>query len=566
MTRSPADLSPASHAYKRVGDLELIADVYVPPHADGTDSHPVVLWIHGGALVLGTRKDILRTRSHELELYLDEGWVVISIDYRLAPENQAPEIWEDVRDALTWAREQGSLLFGVDGTRVAAVGPSSGGYLSLLAGALAEPRPTCVVSWFGYGDMTGDWYTTPDRSYQGPQVSEESAMASVGSHAVADLPDDHERRQFYDYARQHGLRARLIGGEKVREYSPEFLVTKDFPPTLLIHGDADTAVPVEQSVQMAEALAAASVEHEHRGPRGTPFLRSSGGGRDRTAGDPAIDRILEEAVPAALVPGMTVPQGVCMHRTDMPDLEVSILPPLHVGVPALEIAALAADAEAAGVDGFWYADERFYRDTYSVLALCAQATTRIRLGPGVTDPYTRHPAITAAALATLDEISGGRAVLGIAAGVSGFRNLGIDASHPAVAVREGLEVIRRLLAGETVNYRGQSFSLTDGRLLFASASVPAYVAAEGPWMLRLAGAVADAVIIYHSPTQQTLGPKLALVDAGAERGGRGRPRVVARLDVCVSTDAERAVNHAKLRVARYLWLAIPWFLTWKPTI
>src|SRR5437773_10509376 len=114
------------------------------------------------------------------------------------------------------------------------------------------------------------------------------------------------------------------------------------------------------------------------------------------------------------------------------------------------LAVLAEVAEAAGYDDFWIADERFFREVYACLTLCALRTRRMRLGPCVTDPYSRHPALTAMAIATLDEIAGGRASLGLGAGVSGFRELGIDASRSAAAIREGVELIRRLLAGDTV--------------------------------------------------------------------------------------------------------------------
>src|SRR5215468_12287270 len=103
-------------------------------------------------------------------------------------------------------------------------------------------------------------------------------------------------------------------------------------------------------------------------------------------------------------------------------------------LPAYEparLADLAALAEDTGYDDFWLPDERFFREVYACLALCALRTQRIRLGPCVTDPYSRHPALTATAMATLDGISDQRAVLGLGAGVSGFRELGVDTSRSA---------------------------------------------------------------------------------------------------------------------------------------
>lgn len=239
-------------------------------------------------------------------------------------------------------------------------------------------------------------------------------------------------------------------------------------------------------------------------------------------------------------------------------LRLSVLPPVDAGLSVADTVALAAASEAAGLDGFWYADERFYRETYSVLAAAAQATSSIRLGPAVTDPYSRHPAMTAAAIATLDELSHGRAALGFAAGIGGFRNLGIELRRPAVAVREGMRVIRELLTGASVTYQGELVSIRDGQLRFPCRPVPIFLAAEGPWMLRLAGEWADAVVIYHAATRETLQPKLELVEAGAMRTDRSAgPAVVARLDVCVAEDAAQALARIKLRIARYLWARFP---------
>src|SRR5262244_4436266 len=165
-------------------------------------------------------------------------------------------------------------------------------------------------------------------------------------------------------------------------------------------------------------------------------------------------------------------------------------------LPAYEparLADLAVLAEDAGYDDFWLADERFFREVYACLAVCALRTHRIRLGPCVTDPYSRHPALTAMAMATLDGISNQRAVLGLGAGVSGFRELGVDTSRSAVAIREAVELIRRLLAGETVTVKGRVINLTEGRLNFAPprADLPIYVASQRAGGCRVAGRGAD---------------------------------------------------------------------------
>lgn len=221
--------------------------------------------------------------------------------------------------------------------------------------------------------------------------------------------------------------------------------------------------------------------------------------------------------------------------------------------------ALARLAEELGFEYLWYADERFYRETYVGLAACATVTSRVQLGPAVTDPYTRHPALTAAAMASLDELSGGRAVLGYGAGLSGFHNLGLRHVKPAVALREGIHIVRRLWAGEEVTYEGEVISIWDASMQFPTRSdLPIYLAANGPYNLRLAGEVAEGVIIPHCASLSIFEPKLAQVRTGeAKRAQAQPPQVVVRLDVSVSHDREAALFQAKVRLGRLLWAQYP---------
>lgn len=221
--------------------------------------------------------------------------------------------------------------------------------------------------------------------------------------------------------------------------------------------------------------------------------------------------------------------------------------------------SLAQLAEELGYHDFWYGDERFYREAYVGLTACAMSTSHMRLGPAVTDPYTRHPALTAASMASLDELSGGRAMLGYGAGLSGFHNLGIKPDRPALALREGIQIIRRLWAGEKVTYEGQVISIWDGNLRFpARPDLPIYVAADGPFTLRLAGELADGVIIPHCASPLIFKPKLEQVKRGQDKARRvNRPEVVARLDVTVSNDHDAALHQAKIRLGRRLWDQYP---------
>src|SRR5438093_9265439 len=140
---------------------------------------------------------------------------------------------------------------------------------------------------------------------------------------------------------------------------------------------------------------------------------------------------------------------------------------LNAEYPASELVELGLLCESLGYTQLWYTDIRLFRECYVGLAALAANTTRILLGPGVTDPYSRHPAATAATIATFDELCGGRALLGLGVGGTGFRGLGISAKLPVAALRETVDVVRRLLSGERVTTQGKVISLRDGRLQFS---------------------------------------------------------------------------------------------------
>jgi 5,10-methylenetetrahydromethanopterin reductase len=165
--------------------------------------------------------------------------------------------------------------------------------------------------------------------------------------------------------------------------------------------------------------------------------------------------------------------------------------------PVAQLRERARLAESCGFDAVWLADERFYREVYGALAAIALATSRVAVGPCVTDPFTRHSALTAMAIATLDEISHGRAVLGLGAGVSGFAELGIRPQQPARAMREAIALIRALLRGEQVNVAGEAIAFRHGRLGFKPirADIPIHIASNGTLSQRTAGAVADGAIM-----------------------------------------------------------------------
>ncbi len=223
---------------------------------------------------------------------------------------------------------------------------------------------------------------------------------------------------------------------------------------------------------------------------------------------------------------------------------------------AEDLASLARQVEDWGYDYIWLADERFFREIYSCLTLCALNTKKIQIGVCVTDPYSRHPALTAMAIATLDEISEGRAVLGIGAGVSGFGELGIDRARPALAMREMVGLVRKLMTGENVDFQGRMVQFNHGALNFTPvrADLPIYVASNAPRGLQVAGELADGAIISGCAEEPSVDYAKGLIAKGTRKVGRDLAEIdlVARLNCCVSTDGLGARDSIRTATIRSL--------------
>lgn len=190
-------------------------------------------------------------------------------------------------------------------------------------------------------------------------------------------------------------------------------------------------------------------------------------------------------------------------------------------------------------DRVLYADERFFRDCWTTLGYIAARVPSVGLGVCVTDPFVRHPALTAAAAATIDEVTGGRFTLGLGAGVSGFAAMGIERTKPLAAMREAITLIRTLLSGEEANMEGTVVTFHGAGLDFTTRpNIPVMIATNGPKMLELAGELADEVMVQGMASPTMVRNVLELIAAGAERAGRdpSTVRLTARLDVAISND------------------------------
>lgn len=258
-------LTPITYIYKTVRNCRIKADVYRP--SSGPTPTAVIVYIHGGCLIYGSRKDI---NQRQLGLYLQAGYAVVSIDYRLAPESKLPDVIEDLQDAFYWVRNSYPDKYLIDPLRIAVLGHSAGGYLALMSGFCVVPHPQAIVSFYGYGNIVGDWYSKPDPFYcRQPTVSEEESGKMRLGPVISEPYEGRGKDMFYLYCRQKGLWPKEVGGHDPQKepsffipYCPKQNVSADYPPTLLLHGDLDTDVPYEESVLLAKELARHQVEHE----------------------------------------------------------------------------------------------------------------------------------------------------------------------------------------------------------------------------------------------------------------------------------------------------------------
>ncbi|WP_053366405.1 alpha/beta hydrolase [Bacillus sp. FJAT-27245] len=247
--------------YKTADNLDIKGDFYPVE----SKMAPVIMYIHGGGLIWGSREDM---KEEQIKLYNDAGFAVFTIDYRLAPEAKLPEIKQDVEDAMRWLTSEGAAQFGIDPEKIIVSGGSAGGYLSLLSGTF-ETKPKAIVSFYGYGDITGSWALEPSPYFQAmARVPKELRAMLVKKDAISVGPIT-ERYGIYLYGRQSGEWIGDVSGvdtlfekNQLRKWSPFWNVDADYPPTMLLHGTKDDDVPYEESERMSRKLTEAGVRNK----------------------------------------------------------------------------------------------------------------------------------------------------------------------------------------------------------------------------------------------------------------------------------------------------------------
>jgi 5,10-methylenetetrahydromethanopterin reductase len=215
---------------------------------------------------------------------------------------------------------------------------------------------------------------------------------------------------------------------------------------------------------------------------------------------------------------------------------------------AVEYAQLT---ENLGFDALWGIDsQQLYTELYVSLTACAHATEEIELLPGITNPVSRHPSVTASAIAALDQVSDGRAGLGIGAGDSAVYSVGKTPATLA-ELHETATTIQSLLDGETVTFEGEPFTLETVRR-----RPDVYVAAEGPKTLQMAGAVGDGVIFGGGPKPETVSELgLENIRVGIDDAGRDFEdmKLIALAPSCVAETRAEAVRKLKPVIEPIAW-------------
>jgi len=214
--------------------------------------------------------------------------------------------------------------------------------------------------------------------------------------------------------------------------------------------------------------------------------------------------------------------------------------------PISKIVKLVKLAEDVGFEYTWITDHYNNKNVYETLALIADGTETIKMGPGVTNPYVRSPAITASAVATLDELSNGRATLGIGPGDKAtFDALGIEWTKPVSTIKDAIAMMTTLMSGGKTETGAQL-----GGVKTVQEKIPIYMGAQGPMMLKTAGGYSDGALINAS-NPKDFAAAVPMIKEGAEEQGKSLSDVdVAAYTCCsIDDDAGKALGAAKIVVA-----------------
>jgi 5,10-methylenetetrahydromethanopterin reductase len=218
-----------------------------------------------------------------------------------------------------------------------------------------------------------------------------------------------------------------------------------------------------------------------------------------------------------------------------------------------EMIELAQLADETGMHSLWMSDHLCFRDSLTTAMALLAATQRIKVAAAPMSPYSRNPIITAMAIATMEEFAPGRVIASPGTGnAAALKEAGIESPHPLQTMREYVEILRRYLQGEAVNFLGKMFQVNGAKMGFVpSRRIDMYITAVRPRMLRLGGEIGDGVLLSGGCSPGYIAQCGAEIMAGAEKSGKSLRRVdvAGFVTAAVSKDPQEAVEANKLFLA-----------------
>jgi 5,10-methylenetetrahydromethanopterin reductase len=220
--------------------------------------------------------------------------------------------------------------------------------------------------------------------------------------------------------------------------------------------------------------------------------------------------------------------------------------------PIQEMIELAQLADGAGMESLWMSDHLCFRDSLTTAMALLGATEKIKVAAAPMSPYSRSPIITAMAIATMDEFAPGRVIASPGTGnAAALKEAGIESPRPLKTMREYVAVLRQYLRGETVNFAGDTLRVNGAKLgFFPSRTIPMYLTAVRPRMLRLAGEIGDGVLLSGGCSPGYIARCVEETEKGAAANGRTwNGDVAGFVTASVASDRREAIEANKLFLA-----------------
>lgn len=218
-----------------------------------------------------------------------------------------------------------------------------------------------------------------------------------------------------------------------------------------------------------------------------------------------------------------------------------------------EMIELAHLADEIGMDSIWMSDHLCFRDSLTTAMALLASTKKIKVAAAPMSPYSRNPIITAMSIATMEEFAPGRVIASPGTGnAAALKEAGMESPHPLQTIREYVEILRRYLKGDTVNFHGKMFQINGAKMGFVpSTPIKMYITAVRSRMLQLAGEIGDGVLLSAGCAPGYIQKCVGEIAAGAAKGGKtgANVDVAGFVTAAVADNAKEAIEANKMFLA-----------------